>query len=144
MTEYIVDSVSSGAARGHYIGDAPHPTKEPETHYFKKPIEQRLALRTDQRAAEGWRLVSTSATEREGGYTVFLFFERETRTPSGSELTHLDERGPKAARPQLQVGPGGDGGAEAISAPATPPPTARPTAPTGGFMERLRRVLRGD
>ena len=141
MTEYIVDSVSSGAARGHYIGDAPDPTKEPETHYFKKPIEQRLVLRTGQRAAEGWRLVSTSATEREGGYTVFLFFERETRTPSRSDL---DERGPKAARPQLQVGPGGDGGTEVKSAPPPPPPTARPTAPTGDFIERLRRVLRGD
>lgn len=144
MAEYIVDSVSSGAARGHYIGDAPHPTEEPETHYFKKPIEERLALRTGQRAAEGWRLVSTSATQRESGYTVFLFFERETRTPSRSELTHLDEQGPKAAPPQLRDGPGGGGGTEVISAPPTPPPTARPTAPTGDFIERIRRGLRGD
>ena len=148
MTEYVVDSVSSGAAKGHYIGDAPRPTEEPEKHYFKKPIEERLALRTGRRAAEGWRLVSTSAAQHEGSYTVFMFFERETRTPSRSEPTHLDEPAPKPAAP-IPLGPGGGGGTGATSAPSTArptaPPAARPTAPpAGGFSEWLRRVLRGD
>jgi hypothetical protein len=140
MTEYIVDSVSSGTAKGHYIADAPQPTKEPETHYFKKPIEERLALRTGQRAAEGWRLVSTSAIQREGGYMVFLFFERETRAP-------LDEPQPRTPSP-IQLGPDGGGGTEVTSArPTTGPtalPTARPTEPRGGVTERLRQLLGRD
>jgi hypothetical protein len=140
MTEYVVDSVSSGAAKGHYIGDAPDPTQEPETHYFKKPIEERLALRTGQRAAEGWRLVSTSAIQREGAYMVFLFFERETRI-------HLDKAEPRTPSP-IQLGPDGGGGTEVKSArPTTGPtalPTAPPTAPRGGVIEGLRRALRRD
>jgi len=140
MGEYVVDSVSSGAPKGHYIGDALHPTQEPEKHYFKKPIEERLALRTGQRAAEGWRLLSTSAIQREGGYMVFLFFEREKRSS-------LDKSEPRTPSP-IQLGPDGGGGTEVISAPPTTGPavlpTARPTDPTGGVAERLRRVLRRD
>jgi hypothetical protein len=140
MAEYVVDSVSSGAAKGHYIGDALHPTQEPGKHYFKKPIEERLALRTGQRAAEGWRLVSTSAIQREGGYMVFLFFEREQRTS-------LDKSEPRTPSP-IQLGPDGGGGTEVTSArPTTGPatlPTARPTEPGGGLAEKLRRALRGD
>ena len=155
MTEFVVDSVSSWAAKGHYIGDAPHPTEEPENHYFKKPIEERLALRTGQRAAEGWRLVSTSAAHHEGSYTVFLFFERDTRTPSRAEPTRFEEPERKAAAP-IPLGPGGGGGTGATPAPPTARPTAQPTArPTappaarpaaraGSFSEWLRRVLRGD
>jgi len=76
MLEYVVDSVDR---TGHYIGDSPNPTQEPETHYFKKPLEERLTLRIRTRAREGWRLLSTSALAGGAGADkVFLFFRRES------------------------------------------------------------------
>ncbi len=76
MPEYVVDSIGAAGQVGRnwdYVGDAPDPTKEPETHYFKKPVEEKLLLRIRAKADEGWRLISTSALYA----AVYLFFERE-------------------------------------------------------------------
>jgi len=78
MRDYVVDSVHAGISNGHYVGDVPNPTEEPQTHYFKKPLEERVALTIRNRAAAGWRLASTAAVQPNGGSSkVFLFFERE-------------------------------------------------------------------
>jgi hypothetical protein len=77
MVEYVVDSIDRS---GHYVGDSREPTKEPETHYFKKPLEERLTLRIRTRTREGWRLFSTSTIAGgTGADKVFLFFRREPR-----------------------------------------------------------------
>ncbi len=77
MPEYIVDF--EGETR--YSAGAARPGAEPHTHYFKKPLAERLAIICNSRATEGWRLLHVASDARSTSVAstptaFYLFFER--------------------------------------------------------------------
>ena len=78
MAQYLVDF--EGEKRRWSAGAA-KPYNEPHTHYFKKPLEERLAIVCNARAAEGWRLLHVASDARSDNAAptptgFYLFFER--------------------------------------------------------------------